>query len=62
MLNRANQVMRIREPQATGLVFPSGKVVITGATGVEAAREAANKFVKVVETFGLKPATNPQAL
>ena len=54
--------MRIREPQATGLVFPSGKVVITGATGVEAAREAANKFVKVVETFGLKPATNPQAL
>lgn len=54
--------MRIREPQATGLVFPTGKVVITGATGVEAAREAANKFVKVVEAFGLKPATNPQAL
>ncbi|CAN0179219.1 unnamed protein product [Pylaiella littoralis] len=55
-------VMRIREPQATGLLFPTGKVVVTGATGVEAAREAANKFVAVVATLGLKPATNPHAL
>lgn len=54
--------MRIREPQATGLVFPTGKVVITGATGVDAAREASNKFVRVVEALGLRPATNPQAL
>lgn len=54
--------MRIREPQATGLLFPTGKVVVTGAAGVEAAREAANKFVAVVATLGLKPATNPHAL
>lgn len=61
-MNSRPQVMRIREPQATGLVFPSGKVVVTGATGVEAAREAANKFVAVVQSLGLKPSTNPHAL
>lgn len=59
---RNDKVMRIREPQATGLLFPTGKVVVTGAAGVEAAREAANKFVAVVATLGLKPATNPHAL
>lgn len=47
--------MRIREPQATGLLFQSGKLVVTGATGIEAAREAAQKFVAVVESLGLKP-------
>ncbi|CAM9713280.1 unnamed protein product [Ectocarpus fasciculatus] len=55
-------VMRIREPQATGLVFSSGKVVVTGATGVEAARDAAQRFVAVVEGVGLKPTTNPNQL
>ncbi|CAM9483509.1 unnamed protein product [Hapterophycus canaliculatus] len=55
-------VMRIREPQATGLLFPTGKVVITGATGVEAAHEASRKFVAVVESVGLRPATNPSIL
>lgn len=54
--------MRIREPQATGLLFSSGKVVITGATGVEAAREAAQRFVAVVEGVGLNPANNPNQL
>lgn len=48
--------MRIREPKATGLLFASGKVVVTGATGIEAAREAARKFVAVVESLQLKPA------
>ncbi|CAN0161240.1 unnamed protein product [Laminaria digitata] len=47
--------MRIREPQATGLLFQSGKLVVTGATGIEAARDAAQKFVAVVESLGLKP-------
>lgn len=49
------QVMRIREPRATGLVFSSGKLVVTGATGVEAAEEAARKFVAVVKSLTLKP-------
>lgn len=50
-----SQVMRIREPKATGLLFSSGKMVVTGATGVEAAREAVKKFVAVVESLGLTP-------
>lgn len=47
--------MKIREPQATGLLFQSGKLVVTGATGINAAHEAAGKFVKVLETLNLKP-------
>ncbi|CAM9622677.1 unnamed protein product [Discosporangium mesarthrocarpum] len=48
--------MRIREPKATGLLFASGKVVVTGAQGKEAAREAARKFVAVLESLQYKPA------
>ncbi|CAM9577442.1 unnamed protein product [Ascophyllum nodosum] len=48
-------VMRIRDPQATGLLFQSGKLIVTGAPGIEAAKEAAQKFVRVLETLNLKP-------
>lgn len=48
-------MMRIREPKATGLVFSSGKLVVTGATGVAAMEDAARKFVAVVKSLALKP-------
>lgn len=50
-----SQVMRIREPKATGMIFSSGKLVITGANGVRAAEEAGRKFVAVVKNQSLKP-------
>ncbi|CAM9463603.1 unnamed protein product [Choristocarpus tenellus] len=49
-------VMRIREPKVTALLFTSGKVVVTGAPGIEAAKQAARKFVGIIENLGYKPA------
>jgi transcription initiation factor TFIID TATA-box-binding protein len=45
-------VMRIREPKATGLIFGSGKMVVTGAQSEDDARLAARKFARIVNKLG----------
>jgi transcription initiation factor TFIID TATA-box-binding protein len=41
-------ILRIREPRTTGLVFSTGKVVITGAKSEEDAFQAARIFEKTI--------------
>mgnify|MGYP006108934767 CR=1 FL=1 len=41
-------VMRIREPKATGLIFATGKIVITGAKTIEFAMTAAKLIEKAI--------------
>ena len=40
--------MRIREPKATGLIFATGKIVITGAKTIELAMTAAKLIEKAI--------------
>jgi transcription initiation factor TFIID TATA-box-binding protein len=40
--------MRIREPKTTGLIFSTGKIVITGAKSEKAGMTAAKIFEKAV--------------
>jgi transcription initiation factor TFIID TATA-box-binding protein len=42
-------VMRIREPKVTGLIFSTGKIVITGAKSERAGMTAAKIFEKTVQ-------------
>jgi transcription initiation factor TFIID TATA-box-binding protein len=41
--------MRIREPKTTGLIFSTGKIVITGAKSEKASMTAAKIFEKAVQ-------------
>jgi len=41
-------VLRIRSPKVTGLIFSSGKVVVTGAKSVQDAKLAARKFGAII--------------
>ena len=41
--------MRIRDPRTTGLIFSTGKIVITGAKSEMAAMQAARIFQKAVQ-------------
>jgi transcription initiation factor TFIID TATA-box-binding protein len=41
-------VIRIRKPKATGLVFASGKMVVTGASDEKEARNAGKKFSRII--------------
>ncbi|MES1914894.1 MAG: hypothetical protein MHM6MM_006920 [Cercozoa sp. M6MM] len=50
-------VMRIRNPKATGSIFASGKLVVTGAKSVDEARQATRKFVKLLHKVGFTSAT-----
>ncbi|CAM9577651.1 unnamed protein product [Ascophyllum nodosum] len=47
--------MKLLEPQATGLFFKSGNLVVTEATSIEAAKAATQKFIKILETLNSKP-------
>jgi len=40
--------MRIREPKVTGLIFSTGKIVITGAKSERASMTAAKIFERTV--------------
>ena len=42
-------IMRLRQPKTTGLIFASGKVVITGAKDESKCRLAARKFSRVIQ-------------
>lgn len=42
-------IMRLRDPKTTGLIFASGKIVITGARNEELCRLAARKFARVLQ-------------
>ena len=42
-------IMRIRDPKTTGLIFSTGKIVITGAKSEQAAMQAARIFEKSVQ-------------
>jgi len=48
-------IMRLREPQATALIFASGKMVVTGVKSTHNATLAAKKFAYVVEKVGFQP-------
>ena len=45
-------VMRIRKPNATALIFASGKVVVTGTKTEEEALLASRKFGRIVQLLG----------
>eukprot|EP01006_Ploeotia_vitrea_P025473 TRINITY_DN58335_c0_g1_i1.p1 TRINITY_DN58335_c0_g1~~TRINITY_DN58335_c0_g1_i1.p1 ORF type:complete len:326 (-),score=61.29 TRINITY_DN58335_c0_g1_i1:235-1212(-) len=49
-------VMRIRDPHITALMYTSGKVVVTGAKSLEAAKRGAKKITKIIATVGWKKA------
>ena len=42
-------IMRLRQPKTTGLIFSSGKIVITGAKDEEKCHLAARKFTRVIQ-------------
>ena len=46
--------MRVREPKACGLIFATGKIVVTGARSIEFSKTAAKliekAIIKVIET------------
>lgn len=42
-------IMRIREPRTTGLIFSTGKIVITGAKSETAIMQAARIFEKAIQ-------------
>lgn len=48
-------IMRLRDPQATALIFGSGKMVVTGVKSTHNAQLAAKKFAYIVEKVGFKP-------
>eukprot|EP00611_Tribonema_gayanum_P029824 TRINITY_DN8107_c0_g1_i1.p2 TRINITY_DN8107_c0_g1~~TRINITY_DN8107_c0_g1_i1.p2 ORF type:complete len:211 (-),score=54.52 TRINITY_DN8107_c0_g1_i1:155-787(-) len=54
-------VMRLRTPPSTAILYPSGKMIVTGCLDTEDAQEAANKFVRmlsaIVPTLVLKTST-----
>lgn len=46
-------IMRTREPKCTGLIFKSGRIILTGITSEEDARLAARKFARVIQRQGM---------
>jgi transcription initiation factor TFIID TATA-box-binding protein len=48
-------IMRLREPRATGLLFATGKMVVTGVKSTHNAALAAQKFAYIVERVGFPP-------
>uniref|UniRef100_A0A7S0XI96 TATA-box-binding protein n=1 Tax=Erythrolobus madagascarensis TaxID=708628 RepID=A0A7S0XI96_9RHOD len=49
-------IMRIRDPKTTALIFSSGKIVVTGAKGIDAARFASRKYARIVQKLGYESA------
>lgn len=47
-------IMRLRNPKTTGLIFSSGKMVITGAKSEEDCRLASRKYARIIERMGFK--------
>lgn len=45
-------IMRLRNPKTTGLIFSSGKMVITGAKSEEECQLASRKYAKIIEKMG----------
>ena len=45
-------IMRLREPKATGLLFTSGKLVVTGTKNEDDGRLGARKIAKIVSKLG----------
>jgi transcription initiation factor TFIID TATA-box-binding protein len=45
-------ILRLREPRATGLLFRSGKVVVTGARSEDDAKLAARKLARIAQRLG----------
>lgn len=47
-------VMKIKEPNATALIFSNGKVICTGVKTEVEARTASYKFAKIIQKLGYK--------
>ncbi|CAK8697889.1 unnamed protein product [Clavelina lepadiformis] len=47
-------VMRMRKPRCTAYIWSSGKIVCTGSSSAENAKEAARKFAKRLKRVGFK--------
>lgn len=48
--NRFNAVvMRIREPKTTALIFPSGRIIVTGAKSVDDSKLACRKIARIIQ-------------
>lgn len=48
-------VMRLRELQATGIMFASGKMIVTEIDSMQKAELACKEFRKIIEKVGFKP-------
>lgn len=48
-------IMRIREPRCTGLIFSTGKMVVTGAKSEQQAWLGSRKFAAIVKKLGYSP-------
>lgn len=48
-------VMRLRELQATGIMFASGKLIVTEVDSIQSAELACAEFRSVIEKVGFKP-------
>lgn len=51
----AAAIVRIRDPKTTCLIFSNGNCVVTGAKGLDDAKLAARKFVRIVQKLGYQP-------
>lgn len=47
-------VYRMRDPKAAALIFSSGKIVCTGATSEESAKEAIDKVIEGIKSVGVE--------
>ncbi|KAG5628765.1 hypothetical protein H5410_000482 [Solanum commersonii] len=49
---RNAEIMRIREPKTTALIFATGKIVCTGAKSEHDSKLAARKYARIVQKLG----------
>lgn len=50
-------ITKLKSPRATGLIFQSGKVVVTGTKTMSDCQDACRKFATIVESTGVGPIT-----
>ncbi|CAM6108413.1 unnamed protein product [Calypogeia fissa] len=47
-------IMRIREPKATALIFPSGRLIVTGAKNEDDSKLACRKVARILQKLGYR--------
>lgn len=47
-------IMRIRTPKTTGLIFSSGRIIVTGTKSELECKLASRKYARIIEKLGFK--------